>query len=383
MPPEYEKALISEYEHCKNTLLSFFAMPRNTKESKKAINTSLSACTTKQANIIIKELPTNFLAGVYIESNYLSKNIPAYTTVDLSRVSKTHLNKITRETIGHIGKFNEEIANGLKLRYGTLIAHNKLINDLKQKGWTAQTEKKLAALGLDRATINLIKQQSTTNKMIHILEQHGIRGGMHPYDVAKKLQPAIRSYFGPGGVFIDNTGKYRTEFVVDPDGNWKKVKKLITRPYHTTVKAYSHVIARSSMLRANRLGRIETLKQSGFVQKWVYISSLSANMCARCGAMHGAILDNPYEFAGGLHPMCACLGPQPVWKPETGLRNHSAEYYENQKNQWFWKTYRTREYNKTLPKEARIPNYNFLPPSELTPMPDAAQMREIRAKLLS
>lgn len=379
---EYEKKLITQYDRSKETLVSKFSAPLETKKAKETINATLLLATAKQVEIIIKELPSEYLAGVYIESDYLSRKVPAYVGFDLTKVSETHLNKITKDTIGNIGNFNKGVADNLNWKYNGLLADNELINQIEAHGWTANTEKRMLKMGFDKETIELIKQQTTANKMVALLEQQGIRGGMHPNDVAKRLQPHIRAIFGPEGVTIDRMGELRNEIAVNADGKYQIRKVEITRPYHTTVHNYADTISRSSMLRAHRTGRLETLRQSGFVQKWRYISSMSANMCATCGAMHGALLDDPDEFAGGLHARCACLGPSPIWKSETGLRNHTDKHYEDQKDQWFLKTYRTNQFNKTLPKDARIPNYNFLPKSELGPMLGKDEMREIRASML-
>ena len=379
---DFEHSLITEYNKSKETLISKFSGPLSKQEAKESINATLLLASAKQAEIILKDLPSEYLAGVYIESDLLSKKVPAYVGFDLTKVSKANLNKITKDTIGAIGNFNEEIGNELKLRYGTLISNNELLNSIEAHGYTANVEKRMLKLGFDKKTINLIKQQTTANKMVALLEQQGIRGGMHPDSVARLLRPHIRAVFGPEGVTIDNAGKLRKEFAVNADGTygWRRVE--ITRPYHTTVRNYANTISRSSMLRAHRTGRLDTLHQSKLVQKWRYVSSMSANMCGQCGVMHGTILDDPYEYAGGLHAKCACLGPSPIFKSETGLINHTDEYYEKQKDEWFWKTHQTKEFNKTLPKEARIVNYNFLPKDMLKGMPGKEKMRAIRAAML-
>jgi hypothetical protein len=379
---DFEHNLITEYNRSKETLISKFSGTLSKQEAKAGIDATLLRASTKQASIIINELPSEYLAGVYIESDYLAQKVPTYVGFDLTKVSDANLNKITKDTIGNIGNFNKELANNLNWEYNGLLADNELVNSIEKHGWTANTEKRMLKMGFDKDTINLIKQQTTTNKMIQILEHQGIRGGMHPNEVSKLLQPHIRSIFGDGGVVIDNVGKIRKEIIIDADGQYKWIEKRVTKPYRATIRTYSETISRSSMLRAHRTGRLETLHQSGFVQKWRYISSMSANMCGQCGAMHGAILDDPNEFAGGLHAKCACLGPSPIWKSETGLINHTDEYYENQRDQWFWKQHQLKKYNLTLPKGKKIPNYNFLPKDMLKGMPSKAGMRKIRAELL-
>ena len=379
---EFEKKLTTEYNRAKETIVSKFSSPLAKQEAKEGIDATLLRASANQATIILKELPSEYLAGVYIESDFLSKKVPAYVGFDLTKVSDANLSKITEQTIGQIGNFNKEIANELKLRYGVLISNNELLNSIEAHGYTANVEKRMIKLGFDKETINLIKQQITANKMVALLEQQGIRGGMHPDEVARLLRPHIRAVFGPEGVTIDRVGQLRKEFAVNADGNHWVRRVEITRPYHTTVRNYANTISSSSMLRAHRTGRLDTLHKTDFVQKWRYVSSMSANMCGQCGAMHGAILDDPYEYASGLHAKCACLGPSPIWKESTGLKNRDEQYYFQKRDEWFWKTHRTKEFNKTLPKEVRIPNYNFLPPSELGTMPSKEGMYKIRAAML-
>lgn len=377
---EFERKLTTEYDRGKETLVSKFSMPLEKKEAKETINATLLLCTKYQVDILLKELPSEYLAGVYIENDYLSRKVPAYVSVDLSTVSKANLNKITRQTIGAIGNFNDEIANELKLRYGILISNNELINQLETHGWTASVENRMIKMGFDKETINLVKQQTTANKMIEILNNQGLKKGMHPNEVSKLLQPHIRAIFGLEGVEISNIDKLRKELIVTGDGKYRWIEKKITRPYHTTVRNYASIISRTSMLRAHNLGRVETLRQSGFVEKYRFIASLTANSCSTCAMLNGQIVE-PSDLMPPIHPRCGCY-LAPVWKKETGLMNHPDDFFEHQRDKWFWKTHQTKQLNKTLPKEARIENYNFLPKSELGVMPNEKEMYNIRASML-
>ena len=376
---EYEKHLITEYNRAKETLVSRFSMPLEKREARETINATLLLCSAEQAKIIIKELPAEFQAGLYIESDYLSRKVPAYTTIDFSRISKTHLKKITRQTIGDIGNFNDELANNLRWKYNGLLANNELVNQIEKYGWTANAEKRMLKMGLDKETINLIKQQTTAKKMIEILETQGIKGGLHPNEVSKLLQPHIRNIFGDGGVFIDNIGKMRRQFVIDADGKYKWIQKKITRPYRATIKTYSETISRSSMLSAHRSGRYETLQQSNLVEKYRSIAVMDAATGEVDAMMHGQIV----SFGDGppYHANCRC-DLRPVWKKETGLYNHDDSFYTKQRDSYFWNKHQLKEYNKTLPKGKKIPNYNFLPKNALKGMPSKEGMRKIRAEAL-
>lgn len=376
---EYEKHLITEYNRAKETLISRFSMPLEKKEARETINATLLLCSAEQVKIILKELPAEFQAGVYITSDYLSRKVPMYVTTDFSRISKTHLNKITHQTIGDIGGFNVELGNNLRWKYNGLLANNELVNSIEKHGWTKNAEKRMIKAGFDKEVINLVKQQTTANKMVQILEQQGIRGGMHPNEVAKLLQPHIRNVFGDGGVLIDNTGKMRKQFVIDADGKYKWINKKITRPYRATVKTYSETISRSSMLSAHRSGRYETLQQSNLVEKYRSIAVMDAATGEVDAMMHGQIV----SFGDGppYHANCRC-DLRPVWKKKTGLRNHADSYYTNQRDSWFWKKHQLKEYNKTLPKGKKLMNYNFLPKDALKGMPSEEGMRAIRTELL-
>ena len=376
---ELEYKLMNEYSRARETLLDGFGLPSDKKYAHDYIQSTLLVCTEKQAEIILRDLPDSFLSGVYIESDYLRDRVPAYTGVDLTKVSKTHLNRISKDTIGSIGNYNKALSANLIEQHNTLLANNELINSISAHGWTKNAERRMIKAGFDKEIIELVKTQTTANKMVKILEMQGVRGGMHPYDVSELLQPHIRNVFGDGGVLIDNTGKMRRQFVIDADGKYKWVNQKVTRPYRATVKTYSETISRSSMLQAHIDGRTATLKKSNLVEKYRSIANMTANTCSHCAMMHGQIVtqaDGP-EY----HANCSCR-LSPVWKKETGLANHTDEFYENQRNQHFWKQHQLKEYNKTLPKGKKIPNYNFLPKDKLTGMPGKEGMRKIRAEML-
>jgi len=376
---ELERKLLREYARARATLLDGFSFPSGKGFAENYIQQTLLTCSAKQAEIMLTDLSESFLSGVYIESDILRDKVPAYTGVDLKRISKTHLNRITKDAIGDIGNFNTVVETNLVKQHRELLSNNELVNQITKHGWTKETEKRILDAGFDKKVLHLAKQQTTTPKMIKILEMHGIRGGMHPDEVSKLLQPHIRDVFGDGGVLIDNTGKLRNRFIVDADGKYKWVTQEVKEKYRATVKTYSETIARSSMVQTHVNGRTETLKQSGLVEKYRSIANMTANTCPQCAMMHGQIID-PNE--GPLyHPNCSCRRA-PVWKKETGLMNHTDEFYENQRNEHFWKQHQLKEYNKTLPKGDKIPNYNFLPKDKLTGMPGKEEMRKIRSKML-
>lgn len=376
---EFEKGLIIEYSRAEETLVSKFSAPLRKQAAKESINATLLVCSAYQTELILRELPSEYLAGIYLESDFLSRKVPAYVGFDFSGASKVGLDKLTRETIGHIGKFNEGIANELKLRYGNLMDDNDLLNHLSANGWTPATEKRMLKMGFDKETISLIKHQTTTNKMLQILEGQGLRGNMPPNEVAKLLVPHIRGIFGNKGVTIDNVGRMRRVLTVDADGNYKWINKKVTRLYHTTTKNYADIIARSTMLDANRLARHQTLQRSGFVKAYRSVAIMDERTGMHDAMMHGVIV----KWGDGppYHARCRCEY-EPIWKKDTGLKNQEDDYYFDKRDKWFFKQHQLKEYNLTLPKGAKIPNANFLPKSELGPVPNKDKMRAIRKELL-
>ena len=375
----FEDKLIREYGRAEETLVNKFSAPLTKQGAKGAIDSTLLATSAMQTELILSEIPGEYVAGIYLESDLISSRIPVYVGFDFNAASTTGINKLTKDTIGHIGNFNEEMANELKLRYGNLVDNNELVTQLDKHGWTAHTENRMVKMGFDKETINLVKHQTTTNKMLQILEQQGIRGNIPPNEVAKHLIPHIKGVFGAEGVTMDNIGGVRRVLSVDADGKYKWVNKKVTRAFHTTAKNYADIIARSTIVDANRLARHETLQQSGFVKEYRSIAVMDMRTGHYDAMMHGQIVkmgDGP-----PYHAMCRCEY-EPVWKKSTGLTNRPDSFYNDKRDKWFWKQHQLKEYNLTLPKGGKIPNANFLPKNALKGMPGKEGMRAIRAKML-
>ena len=373
---ELARKLMREYARARATLLDGFQFPSGKGYAEDYIQQTLLTCSAKQAEIILADLPESFLSGVYIESDILRDKVPAYTGINLNRVSKTHLKLITKDTIGAIGNYNKALSANLIEQHNTLLTNNELVNSISVNGWSKSAEKRMIKAGFDKEVINLVKQQTTSTKMVEILEMHGIRGGMHPNDVSKLLQPRIRDVFGDGGIEISNIGKLRRELVVNAKGEywWREVK--VTQPYHSTVQNYADVIARSSMLKVHNEGRLQSLRQSGLVEKYRYICNQTANSCSTCLGMHGLIVE-PSEVTPPIHPRCSCR-LAPVWKKSTGLKNHSDKFYEKQRDTALFKRHKLQEYNKT--HETKLINENFLPP--VGEVPKGSEMATIREAIL-
>lgn len=377
---EFEKALIKQYGRAEQTLIRKFSAPLTEKAAKGAIDSTLLVTSAMQTELILTEIPGEYVAGIYVESDMLASKVPAYVGFDFKGATHTSINKLTKDTIGHIGKFNEELANELKLRYGNLVDNNELLTQLDKRGWTAHTENRMVKMGFDKETINLVKHQTTTNKMLQILEQQGLRGNIPPNEVAKQLVPHIKGVFGAEGVTINNIGSVRRVLSVDVGGKFKWINKKVTRAFHTTTKNYADIIARSAIIDANRLARHQTLQQSGFVKLYRSIAVLDERTGHLDAMMHGAIV----KWGDGppYHARCRCEY-EPIWKKSTGLSNRPDAYYEDKRDKFFWKQHQLKLYNAKLPKGSKIPNANFLPAAELKGMPGKEGMRAIRAEMLN
>jgi hypothetical protein len=261
-----------------------------------------------------------------------------------------------------------------------LLADNTLVNSLSKDGWTPWLDKALEARGVNPEVISLAKGQTTTAKMINILEMEGIRGGKHPREISKMLLPHIPRYFGPEGVVIDNVGKMHRVLNVDADGNYGWVQKKITKAYKATPKSYANLLSRSSMINAHHEGRYQSLQKSGLVDYYISVSILGPRTCERCAMMHSRRVSH----ANGplYHPMCMC-DLKPMWRKDSGLKNKEPSYYERQSDKWFLKQHDLQEFNKSMPKGDKLKYSSLLPEDAITKtIPGKSEMYEIRKAFL-
>ena len=387
-------SLNREYERAKLTLVKRISKQDTRKDVVGLLQSALALATERQSHHCIRYLHRSFRAGFILEYKSVKATIkarkpkikvssaatvPEGIVFDYSKVSKTHLNKITRNAIGAIGWFNKGISKQLIAKYDVLVANNVLVNNIAKHGFTENAGAILLKQGISPEMIGVIKSQSTTNKMISILEQQGIRGVLPPNQVAKLLVPVIQAMFGTGGVTINNIGKIRKVLRVNASGEfwWEKVK--IKNAYKTTVKNYSSMIAITSIKRAHNEGRLATMRQSGLVGKYRFISAQTGNTCLTCLGMHGLIV-HPTDVSPPIHIKCYCT-LTPVYK-DPDLNLHGNDYYIKQRDAGLWRKHQFDEYNKGLVPADRIPNPNFLPPEMLKGLPSGKAMEAIRASLL-
>lgn len=379
----YAQRLILEYNRARKLLRKYFKARHDPDEARVKIKEILENTTRRQSKIIGYTLNDAFKAGAKegsIEiSNATISASSATVGFDLTKVADSHLHKITKDTIGHVGKYNSLLTNQLQLEYNTLLADNRLVTSLNKDGWTPWLDKALEKRGVSPEVIALAKGQTTTKKIITILETEGIRGGKHPREVSKLLLPQIQQHFG-NGVVIDNIGKVKRVLKVDADGNYKYVKQAVTRPYRATPKSYSNLLARSSMIQANLEGRYQSLQKTRLVDHYISISLLDANTCNICAMMHGQRVthaDGPL-----YHPSGHCR-LKPIWKKDSGLKNKDPAFYEKQRDNCFLKQHDLKEFNKNMPKGEKLKYSSLLPEDAITKtMPSKEAMYELRKAIL-
>jgi hypothetical protein len=348
------------------------------------ITVIIDSMTAKQSKIIGYTLNSAFKAGAKEGDKIIRKaRVTASTATvgfDMSKVADTHLRNISQSNIGHLGEYNIQLSKQLLLEFDTLLAGNTLVNNLNKSGWSPSIEKALIKRGTSTEVISLLKGQTTTKKMVSLLEIQGIRGGMNPRQVSRLMQPAVSNYFGPKGVIIDNVGKFKKVLKVDADGNYKYVKQAITRPYRATPKTYSNLLARSSMLQAHHEGRYQSLQKTGLVDHYISVSVLDANTCNLCATMHGQKVSHS---EGPLyHPNCAC-SLKPIFRRDSRIKNKDPEFYQKQSDKWFLKERDLKEFNLKMPAGSKLKYSSLLPEDAITEtLPGKAAMLEIRKALL-
>jgi hypothetical protein len=302
--------------------------------------------------------------------------------MDLSEVSQQQMNRIFHNNLGAIGNYNEKLSKTLQTQYNKLLSDNKLIASLNRDGWTPWLDETLKKRGTDPAIINLIKGQKTSKQMINILELHGIRGGMHPNQVAKRLIPHINRFFGPDGVSIDNIGKTVKRFRIDADGNYGWFDHKITKIYKATPRTYSRLIARDTLRQARMDAYYDSLKGSKLVDHYISIAHMDSTTCAHCAMMHGQTVT---KGAGPqYHGNCGC-DLRPVWRKKSPLasQNKPEAFYEKQRNMHFLRANNLKNYNAKMPRGMKLKYATQLPEDAITKvMPDKVAMRKIRHEML-
>ena len=380
--------LIKEFNHTRQRLVTKLKRNLFPKTAKTLIRDEIKSLTARQSRIIAYSITKSFIAGQHdakkeIEGvKLITAAAKASVGFDLSTIADTDLAKIGRTNIGAIGKFNIILRDDLIKQYDTLLSDNRLLNSLNTHGYTSWLDGALLKKGIDPAVISLVKHQKTTVKMLSILNSEGIKGGMHPNQVARRLIPHINRYFGPNGVTIDNVGKTTKRFVIDASGNYAWKDHVITRKYKATPRTYSRLIAQSAMKNARREAYYRSLEKTNLVDHYISVSVMDARTCGNCSMMHGQRVT--HADGPSYHSNCHC-DLRPVWKRNSvlGDKNKPELFYEKQRNMHFLRMNDLKRFNTTMPTGSKLKNYAMLPDKALTMiMPGPLQMRPLRDALM-
>ena len=387
----YQRKLQREYSRTRELLIRNFKRQQTHDNAKALIKTATAALTARQSRIIGYYISKSFLNGVR-DAKKEVKDIkivrgaasPSKAEIgfDLNTITDSNLQKIGRANIGAIGKFNIILRDDLIKQYDELLSDNKLLTSLNKDGWTPWLGESLKKRGIDPAVISLVKHQKTTVKMLTIINEQGIRGGMHPDQVARRLVPYINRYFGPDGVTIDNVGKKVRRFTIDANGNYKWVEHTVTRKYHATARNYSRLIARNSMKEARREAYYRSLKKTNLVDHYISVSVMDARTCGSCAMMHGQRVT--HADGPSYHGNCHC-DLKPVWRRNSVLadKNKSDKHYERQRDIHFMRLNDLKAFNLKMPSGSKLKNYALLPDNAITKiMPGPMHMRKIRHALM-
>jgi hypothetical protein len=129
----YAQRLILEYNRARKLLRKYFKKRHNPEEARAKIKEIIDNMTARQSKIIGFTLNEVFKRGANEGDKEIGNaTISAAASVgfDLSKVSDSHLNKITKDTIGSIGKYNTLLSKQLTLQYDTLLTDNRLVTSL-------------------------------------------------------------------------------------------------------------------------------------------------------------------------------------------------------------------------------------------------------------
>ena len=117
-----------------------------------------------------------------------------------------------------------------------------------------------------------------------------------------------------------NIGKLREQLLegIKAGEGVPKLARRINETYDNWSRYRSQMIARSETLRASNQGALEAYRQSGVVEKKIWITYLDDNTCEECEALDGEVVgidgdffESDYDVEGEglmppLHPQCRC-----------------------------------------------------------------------------
>ena len=374
-----------QYTRTRKELVQVLKRKQSPEDVKIALKASFDLLNLRLARTLFTYMARASIQGKKDAENEVGsviKGAAQSASISFGSIDDPAFKKITHRSLGQIGKYNVALNKSLIKEYDRLLSDNKLANSLRTHGYTLWLGESLKKRGIDPKVISLIKQQSTSTKMLSILNQQGIKGGLHPNQVGKRMERYINRYFGPGGVTIDNVGKKARRFVVDADGNYKWVEKTITRKYKATPRTYSRLVAGDAMTNVHREEYYRSLEKTNLVDHYISVAVMDARTCGNCAVMHGQIVthaDGPQ-----YHSRCHC-DLRPVFKRDSllGNKNKPDRFYERQRDLHFLRMNDLKRFNETMPSGSKLANFALLPENAKSGiMPEPLQMRAIRDTLM-
>jgi hypothetical protein len=367
---DLERDLLRVYRGIRRTLLLNLLADLPPGEATAILGAMMRVATTRIALRMSERLTEAYFAGSLVGS---AKAGVGFT---IGQTNIENLNRIKNQTIGQIGKFNVVLEKQLKLKFKSMEYDFRTINLLSEKGWTSGMEKRLRVMGLSPQEISVVKHQTTAQKMVRLIEQRGIKLGVHPNQVAREMRPYIRAFFdGSERVVWDNTGKYRRVLNVNADGKYSWGKRKITRPYVSNVKAYSESVSRTSIARAQREGFFDGVRQNPELIGWYFTTVGDSSVRPEHMALqNGRLLPIDTDLQPPIDVNCRCT-LTPVYSKESGIRSRSPKSLTNERDRWFFK--------ESERKKQNVPTHSFLKGGTLDKMPkDDKALRNIRKEVL-
>lgn len=207
------------------------------KKLKDIISKMIKALTKKQGEILAKRLSAAFVSGFHSKKTTVIKSA-APTEVEIAQLQLDAMAALAKQQLGYLAEYNAAIETILNAEIQSMIEN-----------------------GLGYAEI---------------------QAAMVPY---------IENTFGKNGsVTINRTGQTKTVVEIDENGNLRRVEKEITRPYSSSIEAYTEMLSRTTVHQAYMKGRAEGYKAIG-LGKWRYSATPDERVRTSHISLHGRVFE--------------------------------------------------------------------------------------------
>lgn len=245
---------------------------------------------------------------------------------------------------GIIDKLTRRQADALKLKISTVFVAGFRASGTKAPISALQKEqiKKIYKENLGAITEY---NDFLGSQMADTIKDRIAQGGSYS-DIQKDIRQYVTQTFGKDGVTINRVGQTRKIVTVGRNGELIRTTKEITRPYTSTIDAYSQMLSRTSAHAALESGRAEGYKKQG-VKK----VRLVGGDWERSRPWHQALVGNIYEIGSDDYEMAMSILSEPFCRhrfipfmddPEIDVpqsvfdkrREESKVYWDEDKKQW-------------------------------------------------